>query len=149
MADVGASAKLSTGATSGAGVFAHAGGASGEAKLTATHKLIITLVIAAVIILIYLYIQSGQHNSDQPRSQWDMNALAGVMYEKDLSYGGSGDHMLSAEEQDYPTVYLPLRYPGRTGHNVSTVIHHGFNAMMRPAPQDEDWMCNPPSEVDL
>lgn len=38
------------------------------------------------------------------------------------------------------------RYPTLTGSNISTLIHHGYSALMVPSPRDYDWMVNPPSD---
>lgn len=43
-------------------------------------------------------------------------------------------------------VYLKHRYPNVTGTNINTLIHKGYSPLMVPAPQDYDWMVNPPSE---
>lgn len=44
-------------------------------------------------------------------------------------------------------ITLPVRYPARSGNNLSAIIHHGWSSVMRPAPDDGDWIERPPSEV--
>lgn len=44
-------------------------------------------------------------------------------------------------------VVMPHRYPAVSGGNISLIIHKGWDEMMRPAPQDNDWMVSPPSEM--
>jgi hypothetical protein len=51
--------------------------------------------------------------------------------------------------KDQKLVYTPHRYPVSCGGQITTLIHRGFDAMRKPAPQDSDWMFQPPSEATL
>lgn len=53
------------------------------------------------------------------------------------------------EPNGQPMRTLPHRYPRVTGANVSAVIHRGFDALKYGAPEDNEWMQNPPSEANL
>jgi hypothetical protein len=44
-------------------------------------------------------------------------------------------------------IFMRQRYPNVSGHNISTLIHQGLDALSRPAPQDNDWITRPPGEV--
>jgi hypothetical protein len=54
-------------------------------------------------------------------------------------------------DMDYNThaVKLPVRYPVKSGQNLTAIINRGWEPMMRPAPSDAAWMECPPSEVTL
>jgi hypothetical protein len=42
--------------------------------------------------------------------------------------------------------FTPHRYPPKTGHEITAVLHHGISRMMRAAPQDDDWRVGAPAE---
>ena len=44
-------------------------------------------------------------------------------------------------------IYLPHRYPGISGANISCVIHNGFDSLRVPARQDTKWIEGSPAEV--
>lgn len=54
-------------------------------------------------------------------------------------------HEWHARETGHGHVATRHRYPVRIGGNVTGVMHHGFSSLARPAPQDGDWIYNPPS----
>lgn len=43
--------------------------------------------------------------------------------------------------------FMAHRYPRKPGIEITTILHHGVNAMMRAAPQDDDWRIRPPGEA--
>ena len=44
-------------------------------------------------------------------------------------------------------VFARHSYPSVTGGNISSLIHHGWDAMRKSAPQDRMWFEAPPAEV--
>lgn len=45
-------------------------------------------------------------------------------------------------------VTIPVVYPPRSGHEITTLIHFGLQPLWRPRPNLFTWMDCPPSEVD-
>ena len=70
----------------------------------------------------------------------------GGMY-SDVHPDGFGEHFLPPDQFGGPAVVLPVRYPVRAGHNISTLITHGMAPLYRPRPNDADMIMNPPTEV--
>lgn len=61
----------------------------------------------------------------------------------------TGDHYFHPN-MCYPgqdQIFTPHRYPKVSGGNITTLIHQGFDAMRRQAPQDADWIEQPPADV--
>ena len=43
---------------------------------------------------------------------------------------------------------MAVRYPARSGHEITVLIQHGLQPLWRPRPNLYTWMECPPSEVD-
>lgn len=109
-------------------------------------------VMAALIIggaILYLY---GRNQSkEQPRFQTDWNdqQVINTQWDWHRLTGGNGDRFVEPEHHIGSTVTLPVRFPARSGHELSCIIHHGWSQLAKSRPQDSDWMYAPPSEDDL
>lgn len=57
-----------------------------------------------------------------------------------------GEHFVHPNMIQNP-VNLPVRYPPRGGHEISTLIEHGFAALFQPRGDLTTWVDCPPSEV--
>jgi hypothetical protein len=57
-----------------------------------------------------------------------------------------GQHFVHPDVIQNP-VNLPVRYPSRAGHEISTLIEHGYAALFQPRNGLVGWMDCPPSEV--
>jgi hypothetical protein len=57
-----------------------------------------------------------------------------------------GEHFVHPDELPNPR-NLPVRYPPRAGHEISTLIEHGYAALWQPRNGLNTWMECPPSEV--
>lgn len=44
-------------------------------------------------------------------------------------------------------IFLPLKYPHIPGANMSAVMHHGLDALRKPAPTDDSWRVGAPAEL--
>jgi hypothetical protein len=53
------------------------------------------------------------------------------------------------DEENGAVIKMPVRYPKVSGQNINAVIHHGWDALNRPAPQDQAWFDCPPSDMVL
>lgn len=105
--------------------------------------------LVAVFGLFYLF---GRNLSkEQPRFQTDWNdqEVANSHYDWHRLQGGTGDHFLEPEYHLGQTVTLPVRFPARSGHEISCIIHKGWSQVNKTKPQDADWMWAPPSEGDI
>ena len=63
----------------------------------------------------------------------------------DIFPGSVGEHFVHPNMIQNP-VNLPVRYPPRAGHEISTLIEHGFAALWQPRGALTDWLNCPPSE---
>lgn len=111
----------------------------------------------AVLALVYIASESSDTQSDgtedsQSTFTEGLNALApnsgsviDINSARDFHEWVPGfDPVPSSTECTKPR----LRYPTISGGNISTVIHHGFDAMRFPG-VDGEWADAPPSEVSL
>lgn len=57
-----------------------------------------------------------------------------------------GEHFVHPHMIENPVV-LPVRYPPRAGHEITTLIHHGYPALFQPRGELTTWVECPPSEV--
>ena len=81
----------------------------------------------------------------QPMSEPRGVDIAG-MY-SDIFPENFGEHFVHPYKYSGPTIVLPVKYPTRSGHNISTLIDHGMSPLYRPRPTNLDWINQPPSEV--
>jgi len=58
--------------------------------------------------------------------------------------GAVGEHFVTPNMIPDP-VNLPVRYPPRAGHEISTLIDHGFAALFQPRGNLTTWVECPPS----
>lgn len=56
-----------------------------------------------------------------------------------------GEHFVKPEQME-SFVVLPVRYPPRAGHELSTIISQGFEPMFSPRSGISTWITAPPSE---
>jgi hypothetical protein len=107
---------------------------------------------AGVLVLGFLLTKNT--SQEQPRFQPNREldgvmVMGGIAFDSIQPVAGVGDHFLEPEYHIEGTRVLPIRYPTRCGHNISTIIHQGWSAMSKARPQDSDWAWSPPSEDDL
>lgn len=119
-------------------------------KLSQRECIIIGAGGVLVAVLWYLAYQQTEPGNTQPRYEGEaaMAGLSGITMV--FEHLNTGDHYfhpgycVGGQTQ----VFTPHRYPNVSGGNVTALIHQGFDAMRFTAPQDGDWMQQPPgSEV--
>lgn len=113
--------------------------------MVTTRDLIFTGVgIVTASILVYFAYQKEE--TAQPRYEGEavMTGMDAIMTVFD--HLNTGDHyfhpgyVVDGQQQ----VFTPHRYPTVSGGNITALIHQGFSAMSQPAPQDDDWLIEPP-----
>jgi hypothetical protein len=97
---------------------------------------------------VLLYFLTRQMSHDQPRFGPSQNVNAEIDFTTYMG-GPKSDHFVAPADHQNGVITLPIRFPHRAGHEISCVIHEGWSAMSKSAPQDSDWMYAPPSEVSL
>lgn len=119
-------------------------------KLDTQEAIILTFGGLAVLTLGYLAYQKTNASDIQPRYEGEaaLAGLSGIMTV--FEHLNTGDHYFHpgycADGQT--VVFTPHRYPQNSGGNITALFHQGFSGMANPAPQDADWMRQPPgSEV--
>lgn len=102
-------------------------------------------VVAVIALYAHLSVDDG--GKGQPRYEGEA-ALAGI--------GGAvitaldtGDHYFHPNHciPGQTQIFTAHRYPAISGGNITALIHNGFDAMRRRAPQDADWIEQPPGNV--
>jgi hypothetical protein len=96
----------------------------------------------AMLVFYVAYVNAG--GGKQPRYE-----------ESNPNLGYVIDHLDTGSHYFHPNycvpgqkvVFLPQRYPTTGGPNLTALIHHGMDAMRKPAPQDDDWREDAPSEM--
>lgn len=140
-------------AAEGANVRVGGSGGSESAELHFNGLLAIVIVVS-VLVFIWAYIGGGgQRTAPKFADAAPDEIYAGLNKLVGIAGDLVGDQSTGHEwrQPDYDArknVTLPHRYPTVSGQNISTVIHHGFDSMMRPAPTDADWMVYPPTGVE-
>lgn len=105
--------------------------------------LIATGAAAALGLLFVAWNESGDHG--QPRYETDGNVNLGKVIDA-LDTGAHYFHpLMCVPGQD--VVFTQHKYPLQSGVNATVLINSGFDALRRPAPQDDDWRTRPPGEV--
>jgi hypothetical protein len=99
---------------------------------------------AGLGVLGLLYLFTRNQSTEQPRYQTETESNVFGMWDF-----GHPDLICEPEHHLGDTVVLPCRFPHRSGHNISSIIHRGFDQLYKSRPQDSDWMFAPPSEDDL
>jgi hypothetical protein len=97
-------------------------------------------------ILLFFFTRTQSH--DQPRYQVSANVIGEVDYTIHLG-GPVSSRFVNPEHHLNGVTVLPIRFPHRVGHEITCVIHEGWSAMQRSAPQNADWMCDPPENEDI
>lgn len=116
--------------------------------MTDTQK---AVLVGLVFVGALVYLGSRNQSKEQPRFQTDWNDQEVVNSQWDWHKltGGNGDRFLEPQHHIASTVTLPVRFPARSGHEISCIIHKGWSQLAKSRPQDSDWMFAPPSEDDL
>jgi hypothetical protein len=120
-------------------------------NLTRAELCVIAGGAAITVLIAYLGMRKVDTNGQtQPRYEGEavMAGLSGAMSVFD--HLNEGDHYFHPGYcvDNQTQVFIPHRYPTISGGNITALIHNGFDAMRRQAPQDADWMNSPPgSEV--
>jgi hypothetical protein len=106
--------------------------------------------MAGIGIFWYLGYRQTEPGNTQPRYEGEAvtAGLSGVF--QVFEHLNTGDHYF---HPGYCTTgqtvgFTPHRYPVVSGGNITTLIHQGFDSLRYTAPQDGDWLEQPPgSEV--
>lgn len=87
----------------------------------------------------------------EPASETVFAALNAHVMEKGVDMGDNhARHEWRRPDYDMQNdsvIKMPVRYPRVPGQNLNAIIHHGWDALNRPAPQDGAWLENPPADV--
>lgn len=103
-------------------------------------------VFAGIGVLLYFFSRNMSH--DQPRYQQSANVIGEIDYTTHLG-GPVSSRFVNPEHHINGVTVLPIRFPVRVGHEITCVIHQGWSAMQKSAPQDSDWMNTPPENEDI
>lgn len=115
----------------------------------------LTLMILGGLIVLFIA-HVGYQRSDktgQPRYQGIPGATGFVtglnVVDTIISSLDTGEHYFHPAHSvpGQTQIFTPHKYPTVSGGNISTLIHQGFDAMIKPAPQDDDWRTAPPAEI--
>lgn len=113
-----------------------------------SEKDITFIAVGAAFALLLFFVAYGESgDSMQPRYETGGNPMLG----KVIAHLDTGDGHYFAPRDCAPgqqVIFTPHRYPNTNGPGITALIHHGMDAMARPAPQDDDWRVMPPGEVD-
>jgi hypothetical protein len=117
-------------------------------------KSVLMLAAAGLALGGVWWLTKAQGGTEQPRYQPDANknvyeGFSDFPYGGEYLQGGQGDHFVPPSHHMGSTVLLPVRYPARSGHEISCIIHKGWDQLAKARPQDSDWMYSPVSEDDL
>jgi hypothetical protein len=113
-------------------------------------KAIGVIAVGAAAIMVLVYNARSQTNNGQSRYETasggeapsGLNVYAIDALDTGLHYFHPA-YCVPGQTQ----IFTQHKYPIVSGGNVSTLIHHGMDALRRPAPQDDDWRTRPPAEV--
>lgn len=119
-------------------------------NLSSRELILLTVAIIGGGVFAYLGYQKTDVSDQQPRYEGEAvtAGLAGAF--KVFDHLNTGDHYFHPGycTDGQSLGFTPHRYPAVSGGNITALVHQGFDAMMRPAPQDADWFSQPPgSEV--
>lgn len=118
---------------------------------------VLLLGIAAIGIMWGVSELTSRENTDVPRFEtsptFEVDAmLAFPTWFPGMPTGGVQDNLRHKwrlhpkyDDPGYPPTRH--RYPIRVGGNITAVIHHGWDCLMKSAPHDRDWFESPPSDV--
>ena len=110
-------------------------------------------VFAGLILVIglgYLFLRNQSQEQPEFQTDWSDQQIVNSDWDWHKLTGGNGDRFVEPEHHIGPTVTLPVRFPARSGHEISCIIHKGWSQNTLNKPQDADWMYFPPSEaIDL
>lgn len=114
------------------------------------------LSLVSILLFIYTYLSSGgqipNYVSEEPADL--MNAVNHMSLVPETLGDQCPEHPYQGgfheyQVPDYDThghVVTPQRYPQVSGGNISLVMHKGWDAMMRPGPNDYDWAQECPAD---
>jgi hypothetical protein len=101
------------------------------------------LLGVGILLAAYLTLRNGVFSTGA--KQWQPEGTVMGM----TDYRDLGECVCEPEHHTGPVVYLPCRYPVRSGENITTLIDKGFDPLFQSKPADQAWMVQPPSEVGL
>jgi hypothetical protein len=106
-------------------------------------------LVGAGFILLLVYLARTRSNTGQPRyeSAGGSATTASVFGVVDSLDTGSHYFHPAYCVPGQTQIFTPHKYPDLCGGNISTLFHYGFDALNKPAPQDNDWIKYPPAEV--
>ncbi len=102
----------------------------------------ITLIIVVSVIAALSYLSRGRGYGLQKQPDRISGNTASF---DDIFPESLGQHFVHPNEIQDP-VNLPLRYPPRAGHEITTLIQHGYAALFQPRGNLKTWLECPPSE---
>lgn len=110
------------------------------------------LAIGVAFSIVFFYMAHGESDTGQPRYEGDSDTGATTGFNVIDTYIDrldTGDHYFPPAYcvPGQTQIFTAHRYPSVSGGSISTLIHQGFDALRRPAPQDDDWRTQPPGEV--
>jgi hypothetical protein len=109
--------------------------------------------VALAALLLYVAASESGGSAKTPAYEGDTGSFFSGL-DTMLCKADQGDQCSGYEwkvPSEYQTGYVVSRhrYPQLSGTNMTAVIHHGWDAMMRPAPADTAWIERPPAEVEF
>lgn len=108
------------------------------------------LIVGGVVVgcLLIWAVRKIPYGAPQPEYDIDssMGASVGGMF-IDPNPMNISPHWGEPDPYTGPQVVLPVRYPVRAGHEISTLIEQGYSVLARTTPRDWAWMSRPPSDV--
>lgn len=110
---------------------------------------LMTVAGVAGLIGIAGLFQHARAKSATPQPRLEVTGMTSFpLWHPGDTVGGVQDHVgYQWRTQGNGLVASRHRYPQGCGSNVSAVIHDGFTPLNIPAPQDDDWFRNPPSDA--
>lgn len=125
--------------------------AGGESVSVNVYGFIALALVIGVILLIWASYAGGGQMATPRYERIPEDVFEGINHIL-MVPGDLGDMSTNHEwkQPDYDTlqnVKMAVRYPARSGNNISAIIHKGWSPMMRPAAKDGDWIEKPPTNA--
>jgi|SRR5215831_2575181 len=102
---------------------------------------------AAFALLVFFIAHNEAGGNDQPRYERAGN-LGNPNLSTLINPLATGDHYFHPDNchAGQSVTFTPHRYPVAPGPNITNLIHHGFDRIGKPAPQDDDWRVGAPAD---